>query len=83
MYSALGLGEVGVGFAEARRADRGGPGYPRRMRERNQLGDHAAHRHSNEMGALDAVSVEDRDGVVGEIVEGVGGLTRLAMPSGP
>jgi hypothetical protein len=42
------------------------------MIDRQQLGDHAAHRCADNMGGADTKCIEDARGVVGHVLEGIG-----------
>ena len=53
------------------------------MVDRDQLGDHAAHRGADDMGALDAERVHESDSVVGHVVQGVGNVGPVSRPSLP
>ena len=47
---------------------------------REDLGDHAAHRRPDDVGAVDAEVIQQRGGVVGHVLEPVGGLAGQAEP---
>ena len=53
--------------SSGRRADAGQRAHPRRVLDGDRLRDHAAHRHADEVGGLQAEVVEQRDGVAGQV----------------
>src|SRR5215218_7990523 len=47
------------------------------MVQRHELADPPPHRHTHQMGALQAEGIEQADGVLGQVAQGVGRSTRL------
>ena len=63
--------------SSGRRHDRSQTFRPSGMVDRHQLGDHAAHRGADNVGAADAERVHEADRIVGHVIERIGNVRYL------